>query len=160
MTVRRNYQPPRWAAAALLVDKAGRYLMQHRDDFAWINYPNCWGSFGGAVERGERPADTLRRELREEIGYDAPAVRPFTTLRLVMPYAEPRRERIDYFVVPIREVDLPRLVLGEGRAFGLFTPEEMAQELEVAPWDLCAILMHALADALFVAPVPRPPGRK
>jgi len=155
----RKYQPPRWGAAALLVDETGRYLMQHRDDFAWINYPDCWGSFGGTVERGERSGDALRRELREEIGYDPTVVRRFMTLRLVMPYAEPRRERIDYFVVPIRETDRLGLVLGEGRALALFTPEELAREPKVAPWDLCAILMHARAGALFLPPSPHPPGR-
>jgi len=155
----RKYQPPRWGAAALLVDETGRYLMQHRDDFAWINYPDCWGSFGGTVERGERSGDALRRELREEIGYDPTVVRRVTTLRLVMPYAEPRRERIDYFVVPIRETDRLGLVLGEGRALALFTPEELAREPKVAPSDLCAILMHARAGALFLPPSPHPPGR-
>ena len=50
MMARRKYQPQRRSAAALLVNETGRYLMQQRDDFAWINYPDFWGSFGGAVE--------------------------------------------------------------------------------------------------------------
>jgi len=35
-----------------------------------VNNPNCWGLFGGGVNDGERPVKAMRRELREETGFD------------------------------------------------------------------------------------------
>ena len=72
-------QPVRWAlrlvhgdasssVAALTVTRAadGRWLAGRRS--AWLSsWPGRWAlGAGGAVDIGESPADTLRRELREE----------------------------------------------------------------------------------------------
>ncbi|HEU0050535.1 MAG TPA: NUDIX domain-containing protein [Patescibacteria group bacterium] len=47
-------------------------LLHLRDDKAPVN-PNRWGLFGGGEEPGERPIQTLIRELKEELDWD---VRP------------------------------------------------------------------------------------
>lgn len=83
-TVRRlagEWAPVRWAvriaartiaprhyvgAVGVVFDEAGRVLiLEHafRTDFPW-------GLPGGWIERGEAPADAIRRELREELGVD------------------------------------------------------------------------------------------
>ncbi len=56
-------------AAILLVDRAGRVLLQHRDEHA-PRAPLRWGCVGGAVEAGETPEEAAYRELLEETGFD------------------------------------------------------------------------------------------
>jgi hypothetical protein len=43
------------------------------------------------------------------------------------------------------------MVLREGSEHRLFTPEALAAEPRVAPWDLAAVLMHARQGSLFPA---------
>ena len=50
------------------MDEDNRVLLQLRDDKPDIFFPNHWGCFGGAIEPGEAPHDTLLRELQEELG--------------------------------------------------------------------------------------------
>lgn len=47
----------------------GKVLMQLRDMKEGINFPGCWGFFGGSIDEGETPEEAFRRELFEEIGY-------------------------------------------------------------------------------------------
>lgn len=54
-------------AAVLLVDAAGRVLLQHRDEFA-PRAPLQWGMVGGAIEARESPEAAAYRELVEETG--------------------------------------------------------------------------------------------
>lgn len=49
----------------LAVD-TGRVLLQQRSNNS--SHPRTWGYFGGKSEKGERPIETLLRELDEEIG--------------------------------------------------------------------------------------------
>ena len=44
----------------------GRILLQQRG--SKVKHPNTWGFFGGKSEPGERPSETLYREIIEEIG--------------------------------------------------------------------------------------------
>jgi 8-oxo-dGTP pyrophosphatase MutT (NUDIX family) len=143
--------PPtgRHVAAALLVTPAGRYLMQHRDDLPHILLPGHWSCFGGSVEPGESPDAAIRRELLEEIEYRAREVAAFTEMEVLLPLDPPRRDRMSFFVVPILAADLDRMVLHEGQGKALFTPEALAAEPRVAPWDLAAVLMHARKRTLF-----------
>ena len=54
-------------AIFVLRDKKGRVLLQHRDSKAPKN-PKHWGFFGGNIEKGEDPKETVKREAREELG--------------------------------------------------------------------------------------------
>jgi len=88
-------QPARWALrlvegdasdtmAALCVtrDAEGRWLAGRRAP--WLSsWPGRWAlGAGGAVDLGESPADTLRRELHEEWGVEAQRLRCDALVRL------------------------------------------------------------------------------
>ena len=66
------------AASAVVVDQAGRILLHRRND------NDLWSIPGGAMEVGERIADTAAREVKEETGLE---VQPET---LVGIYTDPR----------------------------------------------------------------------
>lgn len=62
------------AAAVLVVDDAGRVLLQHRVD------RDVWGLVGGFLEPGESLEQTARREVFEETGLELGALRFLTLL--------------------------------------------------------------------------------
>jgi 8-oxo-dGTP diphosphatase len=65
-------------AACALIDPDGRVLLAQRP--AGKNLAGLWEFPGGKMEPGERPEDTLIRELREELGIEVkePCLAPFT----------------------------------------------------------------------------------
>lgn len=143
--------PPiaRWCAAALLVAPDGRYLMQLRDDKPTILLPGHWALFGGTVDVGETAAAAMRRELIEELEFDAPEMAAFSEMVIELPFMPPRFDRMSFFAVPITERDEQAMVQHEGAGRRLFTPEDLAREPCLAPWDLAAVLMHARRRSLF-----------
>lgn len=52
---------------AVIYDRQGRFLLQHRDNIAGIIEPDRWSLFGGGVEAGEALVEALERELQEEL---------------------------------------------------------------------------------------------
>lgn len=55
----------RAAAGALIVaETSGRFLIAHRAEGTL--QPNTWGTWGGAIDAGETPKQTVIRELQEE----------------------------------------------------------------------------------------------
>ena len=55
----------RETASALLIDTAGRWLLQQRDDIRGILYPGLVGLFGGHREGNETFLDCVVREVHE-----------------------------------------------------------------------------------------------
>jgi len=132
------------AVAALLVTDDGRYVMQLRDPKPEIFYPDHWGCFGGAVDRGEEPQQALLRELREELEFEAVSVLEFTRFDFDftrLGHGQPRVYRI-YYEVAVSAAALPRFVLHEGAAIGAFSAAELLQQPRVTPYDAFAVWLH------------------
>jgi 8-oxo-dGTP diphosphatase len=64
-----------FAVALAMLEREGRWLLQLRDDIEGIVHPGTWGLFGGHLDAGESPHQAIRRELQEEIGWQAEALR-------------------------------------------------------------------------------------
>ena len=133
---------PQDAVAALLLHEDGRYIVQLRDSKPNIFYPSHWGCFGGAVEPHEAPLEALRRELREEIGLDMPAVSRFTQFDFdFSPLGYAKVFRI-YFEVRVPDSAFRAFVLNEGIDVQAFRGEELLATRRVTPYDAFAIWMH------------------
>ena len=59
-------------ASTLLLDTAGRFLFQQRDNIAGITEPGKIGLFGGHREGNETFLECIAREVSEEIGINLP----------------------------------------------------------------------------------------
>lgn len=133
---------PQNAVAALLVHSDGRYIMQLRDDKPGIFYPGHWGCFGGAVDSGETPIDALRRELREEIGYETAEAAQFTRFDFdFSPLGYPKVYRI-YFELRIADASFRDFVLREGADMQALRGEDLLLTRRVTPYDAFAVWMH------------------
>ena len=140
--------PARDVAVAVLAAEDGRYLLQLRDDVPHIHLPDHWALFGGAIEPGESAEAAIRRELAEEIGWTAREVAPLAVaVHAIYPQAAPWR--MHFFAVPFRLAELDSMVLGEGAAMRVFSLAEAALLERMAPWDLCALMLHGRHATLF-----------
>lgn len=114
-------------AAVLLVDRAGRLLLQLRDEHA-PNYPNVWGLPGGHGEPGESPAQTAIRELWEET-----RLRPDGDLVLFARQELPEFGRVTYYFCGATSASQDDVVVGEGAAIVFTSPDEVLDGRPFAP---------------------------
>ncbi len=56
-------------AGIIIENSKGEILLQLRDEKV-KNFPNHWVLLGGASENGESPEQTVKREIKEEIGIE------------------------------------------------------------------------------------------
>lgn len=56
------------AGCIIICENTGRILLPLRSDL--VREPNTWGTWGGAIDNRESPIDSVKRELREECGYN------------------------------------------------------------------------------------------
>ena len=118
--------------------------MQLRDAIPSIFYPDHWGCFGGAVNAGEEPLQTLCRELGEELEFEFTQAREFTRFDFDFGRLGKNQRKVYriYFVVPVSEQEFSRFVLHEGAQFRAFTGAEILTQPRVTPYDAFAIWLH------------------
>ncbi|MEA5595003.1 NUDIX hydrolase [Rivularia sp. UHCC 0363] len=104
--------------AIAILYKDNKFLMQLRDNIPTIIYPGYWAFFGGHIEPGETPEVAVRREVLEEISY----ILPEKIYEFGCYNSETAVRHV--FHAPL-EVELDKLVLGEGWDMGLVSPEEI-----------------------------------
>ncbi len=129
------------AAAAILVDADGRYLLQLRDDVPHIWYPGHWGSFGGSVEAGEDELAALHRELEEELEFTFAEAREFVRFEFDMRPIGLRSYFRTYYEIVVSAVQVRSLVLHEGAQMRWFAGAE-ALKLRLVPYDAFALFLH------------------
>ena len=67
-----------------LIVKSDRILLGHRSEGRAF-YPNVWDVFGGHIEPGEQPEETLVREMPEEFGITPTQWTDLETIRESVP---------------------------------------------------------------------------
>lgn len=120
MTKNRNSNISPKEVVVILPYVHGKVLMQLRDMKEGINFPGCWGFFGGSIDKGETPDDAFRRELFEEIGY-----KPVAMYKLgfeIIPDLENLHAHA--FCCPLA-IPIEEIKLTEGLDLGLFSLEEV-----------------------------------
>jgi len=136
-------RPADAAAALIVVGENEHYLMQLRDQKPDIFYPGHWGLFGGAMEHGETPVVTLRRELKEELLLTVDEILYFTEFVFDFGCNGFSRCIRQFFEVRVPESALSDLVLGEGIMMRTFAAHELLTGPRVVPFDAFAVWMHA-----------------
>jgi len=113
------------SVGALLVNPAGKGLLQQRDDQADLPYAGHWTTLGGAVEAGETPDEAMRRELLEEIEI-APELRLWKGFKRE---SIPRNGRVwnveQYIYTGAIDLVIGEIRLNEGQALGFFGRDEI-----------------------------------
>ena len=129
----------RTTVGVVLVDDAGRVLMQLRDDIPTIADPGCWVNPGGVIDPGETPEDGARREVLEETEYRCG---PLTLAHeRVLQRPEGWSERQFYFIG--RYDGVQQIVCHEGQELRFLDPATLPG-LKTSP-DLAGIILGILA---------------
>jgi ADP-ribose pyrophosphatase YjhB (NUDIX family) len=110
------------AASAIVIDQDGRILLHRRDD------NELWSIPGGAMEVGERIADTAVREVEEETGLEVKPERVvgiYSNPQHVVEYADGEVRQQFSVCFACRVVGGDLAVSDESLEVGFFTPEQL-----------------------------------
>jgi 8-oxo-dGTP pyrophosphatase MutT (NUDIX family) len=139
------------AIVAIILRDDGKYVLQQRSRLPTIWYPGHWGAFGGGMDAGESPLETLRRELREELEYELRGATFFFRLDFDFSMIGQGKRFRSYYLVEVSQVEFDSFRLHEGDAVEAFTPDEVFGRLRVTPYDAFALWLH-YARARFGGP--------
>jgi 8-oxo-dGTP pyrophosphatase MutT (NUDIX family) len=112
-------------ACAILEDAAGRLLLEQRPDDAALA-AGMLTCFGGRREAGESPEECLRRELREELGWEPRSFQQKVVLRV-------GGELVAWFYHAALDVGVNSLCVPAGYKAVLIAPQSLGGH-PLSPW--------------------------
>lgn len=124
--------------AGVVLYRGAKVLLQKRDDNPKL-FPNYWTVFGGQMDAGEEPRDTVCREIKEELGFD---IDPASLRYLGAIRAMRGADLITcHYFSSLMALDLRELKLTEGDGFAYFRQDE-THFLLMLPEDRMALERH------------------
>lgn len=119
-------QDRRHGAAVVVIDTAGRVLLQQRDDLTPPEGYGRWAIPGGGVEFGETARQAAIREIAEETALILDAVTYFSSIEVEHHDENPNSPSLVIHLFFARS-DTPEsmIVVGEGIAFRYFAPPDV-----------------------------------
>ena len=131
---------------ALIVDAQGRLFLAQRGPLA-KNERGLWEFPGGAVEFGERLADALRREMREEFGIEIEVLELLDVVDHILP-GEGQHWVSPTFLCRVVSGEAVIREPGKCSAIGWFKPEEVPAELSVVSRENLAHYLELMSGNL------------
>ncbi len=110
----------------VLKDINGNFLLQLRENKSNVNYPGCWGFFGGEIDN-ESVLSAVSRELKEELNLDVDTKK----LKILFNCESVVGEGVVFLYD--EPIDIQNLVLNEGEDMKLFNLNELKQLTKVTP---------------------------
>ena len=104
---------------AIILNEKGEILLQKKDS-SYVPFPQKWCFFGGHIEEGETPEDTIVREVIEEIGIHL-SFNFFKKLN----WDNEAKDDLHIFSATFNG-DPSKIRLGEGAGFAFFRKDEIA----------------------------------
>ncbi|MFH1855426.1 MAG: NUDIX domain-containing protein [bacterium] len=115
-------------------DALNKYLFVLRDNKPNIPEPNMWGLLGGGIEQNERPIDTVKREIKEELDIEVFNIKHIYSKKKVHTVQGQEYEiNGHYFMGETNIEDLSNIVLNEGQKASFFSLEEINSKENVSP---------------------------
>ena len=112
----------RRVAAIIFENEEGKLLFYLRDDKPTIPFPNHWDFFGGHIDPGETPEVALKREIKEELGFELKDYHFFKEYPCTEGDVYPNIKYIYYGKLSIPESEL---TLHEGQKLKFFSKDEV-----------------------------------
>ena len=98
-----------------------RFFMLHR-----VNYPVAWSALAGGMEGNEDPIETVKREIKEEIGLNANLVKDIKVVGTSNTMGHTHYVMVGFVD---NEFKVPRLQKEENDTYGWFTEENLPSPL-------------------------------
>tara|TARA_Y100001960_G_C14700911_1_gene841576 strand:+ start:473 stop:925 length:453 start_codon:yes stop_codon:yes gene_type:complete len=143
------------SVGAIIYDSEGKLLLQKRDLKRSIYFPGLWGVFGGACEKNENPAETIVREIYEELQISIASPKLFITMGINSLDLGSEQLKIHFYEICFCEEMKRNIVLQEGAGHAFFNPKELPKVAEIVPFHLAAVTMfvHSRLSRRQITPI-------
>jgi ADP-ribose pyrophosphatase YjhB (NUDIX family) len=126
-------------STGLVIIYKNKYLIQRRDNFKSIYFPNIHGLFGGMCKTGENPKTSIIREIKEELNISPNEVEKFLTFHIKSKQLTHRKRIYYYYNLPTNLKY--KIELKEGKSLHFYGISSI-KKIKFVPWDLAALLYY------------------